>query len=583
VQLRNIEQLLTQLDLRLNFTRFISHFPSLIAQVAKKKKKKTPRLISRLYQLLDITLSPPYWFLLDDESWKHHLGENISTISPDNKAKRSLATLPEEVIELIAANCEEHVIALRSSCRDLQHKTFHVFSWRFFRLRHIWIDKGSLEQLRSIAEDERFAKCVRELHIHLLEWGLDFRPIPYRHLSGKQRSQQNYNVVKRAKAQKALPSSGEAIKLLFSSLNRFLNLDAMELAEATMEPDMWPVSHFKRIIQQGLQDDIPSHGKFGTDVWLTVVQALSQTQVKLIHFTCATVLPIEAITALTATKVQSLSTALASLDNLELNVEVPHHGPKFKNWQKALGRLLHVCPELTTLDIGFGDEEVVYTEGRSHASEDAIASLEVWPTFPKLAWISLRLMVVKVEVLTEYLQTHKATLKNVEFNSVSFAGKDEGWRSVLETLVDAPELEMFMFTFGSEDDEVGTRSLTGIHMRRRQACKRRSRMFLRMACRNRAMLGLWVIAIPGRTRMRILSTILMVFPMMTMMLIVMMAMHTMLSVMAFLRGLSSIMDTIKLRVNRVCKVQRYRLVKRTTMSSLEAHHVCYYCPLIESH
>jgi hypothetical protein len=105
----------------------------------------------------------------------------------------------------------------------------------------------------------------------MLEWELDFCPAPYPHLSRKQRSQQKNKAVKQAKVQKLLLSSGDATKLLVSSLNRFPNLENIELEEATTELDMWPVSHFKRTLEHGLQDDMPSHGKFGTDVWLTVV------------------------------------------------------------------------------------------------------------------------------------------------------------------------------------------------------------------------------------------------------------------------------------------------------------------------
>lgn len=382
-------------------------------------------------------------------------------MSAMSKVKRSLATLPEEVVGLIATDCEEHVIALRSTCRDLQHKTFHVFSRRFFTFRHIWMDKDSLEQLKLIAEDERVAKCLSQLHIHLLEWDLDFRPAPYPRLSKKEKTQQKNYVVNQAKAQRLLLSSGEVTELLISTLGRFPNLDSIELEEATMDFDMFPFTHFKKPEEEGLQDNVPNHGKFGTNVWLAVIQALSQTQVKLIHFTCATTLPIEAITALTASRIQAFAPCFALLDTLELNLVMPHHGPKFKVWQKALSRILHLCPHLTTLDIGFGDEEVVYSAGRSHMSEDAISLLEAWPTFPKLVWICLRLMVVKAEALTEYLQRHKPTLMTVDLDSVSFAGNDEGWEPILEMLVDAPALEVFMFTIGSVDDEVGAKVLDG--------------------------------------------------------------------------------------------------------------------------
>jgi hypothetical protein len=241
-------------------------------------------------------------------------------------------------------------------------------------------------------------------------------------------------------------------------MSKFTNLKDIACPEFSEPEDLWPNSHFKEVVHNGLNDehelDDPEHRQFSTDIWLMLIQAISQCQPELSSFDFSVVLPIEGILAVTTTRAQILSTAFTKLDSLTLNVATPELGLKHNQWQKTLARLLRLCTDLTTLNIDFGNEEDVHIRrSEENFDRDAIASLDNWPTYSKLKALDLRSMTVKGKTLAAFIKRHVATLDNLLLESAWLGEEFDAWKPVIESLVGAPLLNSVIISVWTEDQE----------------------------------------------------------------------------------------------------------------------------------
>jgi hypothetical protein len=368
-----------------------------------------------------------------------------------------LSSLPEEVIELIAAECTEHIPALRATCRELNHKTWHVFSKTFFSTRNVWIDPRSLDALQQVTQHERLAKCVKELKIYLFEWDprLEPRALPPGHDSIDQaRRDQRRLATKRAKEQAALLRDGQVARQFGSSVSKLPNLQELCIESILDEKELLPNSGLKQLDQSQFKQTYLKHGGFGEEVWDAAVDAIAHGQTKLTRLDAQVLLSIGSIVGMTASKVQNLSAPLATLDRLILNLDVCYPGSRRKPWDKALTRFLISCPNLSQLDLCFGDEEDVFINRMEHVREESFTSLATWPTYPKLKWLSLQLMAVKPEALHEFVQRHRSTLGHVLLENIYLDGQVDGWQPILKSFEGAPALKLITLSVSTNEDMV---------------------------------------------------------------------------------------------------------------------------------
>ncbi|KAK1641514.1 hypothetical protein BDP81DRAFT_419133 [Colletotrichum phormii] len=88
-------------------------------------------------------------------------------------AQVNLLALPTEVVHEVSSILgPDDVLALRLSCRQMAEKTSLCFQARFFRTRHVMLEKESLENLVAISHDAVLGRAVQGVELcidHLIQ------------------------------------------------------------------------------------------------------------------------------------------------------------------------------------------------------------------------------------------------------------------------------------------------------------------------------------------------------------------------------------------------------------------------------
>lgn len=371
---------------------------------------------------------------------------DTTSITLDHRQGQDLLSrLPEEIIEIISACLAQHVIDLRSTCRELQHKTWHSFSKKFFTSRHIWIDSHALSTLQDISREPRFAHSVSQLTIHCDE--IDIQRLRLRvAVQGPSKTRQTYSeVLDRGIEQQALLKSGAAIEQLSSCLRQLPNLTSIALDLVPPSCDHWPQTHYKIPYGEDYRvyfNNTSPHDSVSIrhSILLIALEAILRSQQPLTRFQGLIPIPVDAVALLPPSIFPSLSIPFKSLSYLDLRLTPPKVGVELPLWEKSLASLLGLCPSLSHLELWF------ISAGSVHHETPVVDSLASWPSYEGLRVLSLSEFAVKPEALADYLARHFKTLKTLGIDVLRASQANAPWRCVLESIPAGATLDRFLFS-----------------------------------------------------------------------------------------------------------------------------------------
>lgn len=348
----------------------------------------------------------------------------------------NLSRLPEEIIEMIARETQEHIISLRSTCRDVQHKSRHAFLDRFFAHRHIWMDESSLNSLNKLADHPDLIGFTKQLTLHLHQWDED--AIWYEWHDGHGLSEKSAKAFDHAHVQwhrqEFLLQSGRASAMLSSILRKTPILEEFKIPCRTDARDVWPHSHFKTVEDTGAFKGFQNDGRFFDLVWAVAIQALSTsnlTTLKSLHV--GPNISWHGLMNLGQRVVPTLPTVLASLKTLHLTFSVPAARHEQKFWQLSLVELLRCCMSITDLELRFQRSRDPY-DAQEDVGPFVSRTLAEWPTFPHLAILMLSGEGMQPEHLVEFLQRHQGTLRVLDTCPCGIGDDLDDWEFLLRHL-----------------------------------------------------------------------------------------------------------------------------------------------------
>lgn len=355
---------------------------------------------------------------------------SLGSDSPD-----MLSRLPGEIVGMIANEAEEHTISLRSTCRDLQQKTRHAFLDRFFTHRHIWMDEDSLTSLDKLADVPELACHTKKLTLNLHRW--DEKAIfekwgPGTHLVGAEKDAFDHANTQVNK-QRFLIQSGRGYLLLSSLMRKLPCLENFEMRSWEREWELWPVTHFKAIEHGGLVRDTHVDDEFHSIIWPMAMLALSESNVQLKYFGPGGYVSQHQLRNLMPQVLPSIPSVFRSINSLWLGLNVPALASERRLWKTALISFLHICSNVSDLDIKFSvsDDVEPFTSNPSGFASSTIAE---WPTFPNLAHFTPVMSRIPLNTLIDFLWRHRSSLKFLDLAPTGVGTSLEDWRELLRHL-----------------------------------------------------------------------------------------------------------------------------------------------------
>ncbi|KAH7124653.1 hypothetical protein EDB81DRAFT_811336 [Dactylonectria macrodidyma] len=406
----------------------------------------------------------------------------------------TLLHLPIEIASLIFTHLGPgDWLSLRKTCKEINARTAHLFTDRFFKTRFVMFERKSLECLEEITNHRALGQSVEELEIcvsHLLplnelqdieppyseyenmmkrikgrtpydEWGPsddeggmsdeDIEESPGDHLS--QVNAREYR--KRFDDQERVIRTGYDIECLTRAMTHLKRCKRINISSSVRT---WGLNRLRRSTGILPQRSVTFESQESTRLVHHIIHAVltaaaaSQIQVEVLDIGVGSM--TENANRISANMLTGPSSAilaespLVSLHRLCicLDPNVPKCIPASSKWENDLVHFIKLLPELSYLELQFDERD--YLDGRFSG-----LSKELY--IPKLETLTLSCIDCAGVDLAFFLIRHHRTLREVVLDAIQLTGDAADWRWLVEIIRDS--LDLTCFSIMSSDTREGAR------------------------------------------------------------------------------------------------------------------------------